>query len=65
MKKEEIERMMKAGFIREKKNRTKTIDNIKFKEKEISGKKLSEFLTNRKIIFQGYGYAIVSKKKSK
>ena len=65
MGKEDIEQMVKAGFLREKKEKKLKVANIKLRSKEVSINNLRKLLNDKKIIFQGYGYAIICKKKSK
>lgn len=65
-RKEEMEQLVKAGFLREKKNKkAKKTSDIKLKGKEVSMNELHNLLSAKKIVFQGYGYAIICKNKSK
>lgn len=59
-RKEDMEQLLKSGFIREKKQK---VPNIKLHGKEVPAGKLSEILVNRKVIIKGYDYVIVSKNK--
>ncbi len=61
MGKEEMNQMIKAGFLREKKKNP--MYGLKSRKKEVSGKEVQKLIDEGKIIFKGYGYVIVKRSK--
>lgn len=61
-RKEDMGQLVKVGFLREKKNKTL---NIRTRKGEASKKEIQNLMSAKKVIFKGYGYVVVSRKKTK